>query len=380
MTNFRKRSKLFSLLSGLTLLLGLLTACQDGTPKPATSPGSTTVAATTQATATTAASQTTTAATTDVAITTVTPSTTTVAATTAAPITTAAPLTTAASTATAVPVTTLAPSTAPVQTTAAPAGPTPTEASRGPESVFAYNLFVLEDLLLTQGGSEIQGKIGVGRDATVNFYSLATSITAGDGVVVGGKLNLSGGTVRGSVIYGGGLTQKGTNFLGGSPVQKANPLDLNAQRVYLEKAADGWAAMAPNGTTSIEYGVAKLTGSDQALNVFSLTATDLASANSIELTAPPTSSVIINVNGPTASIANLGLRFSGLDRQRIVFNFHQATSLTLTSISVEGLVMAPRAAVNFTNGGLKGAIIAHTLIGGSVRFENYPYLGKLPTS
>ena len=51
------------------------------------------------------------------------------------------------------------------------------------------------------------------------------------------------------------------------------------------------------------------------------------------------------------------------DRQHVLFNFHQATSLAINSISIEGSVLAPWANVNFIGGQLNGTLISQSVMG-----------------
>ncbi|HEX2910660.1 MAG TPA: choice-of-anchor A family protein [Chloroflexia bacterium] len=364
-----------SFLLFLTLFAGLLSGCQsagNASPTAAPTPTATAGAVTTGAATTAASTQQTTTApqTTAPAIPTVT--------STAAP--TAAVPTTAAATSAAVPTTSAATSAAAQTTsaiTSAPAPNTPTATSN--LKLTDFSLFLLGDLNLSLGGSEVTGRVAVAKNANFVSYNLATGLPGNqDNVLVGGNINLSGGNVHGNVLYGGTLKNAGTAFLDGQPIQKGNSYDFNAAQAYADKIATAWANLPSTGTTTFQYGVITLAGNNSTQNVFQVNGDDLAKASSLKIEVPPAASLIINVSGSTISLGNIGIDLSNVNRQQVVFNFYQANQMALSSLNLEGIVWAPKATVNFSNGSLKGTLVAQGLNGGSVRFEYAPYTKPLP--
>ncbi len=246
-------------------------------------------------------------------------------------------------------------------------------------SVTDFNVLALKDLNLTTGG-QIAGRVGVGGNASFTSYDLSKGvIMAGDNVLVNGNLSLKGGQVKGNAVYGGTFTNSNANFSNGSPIQRANPLDLASLQSDANTASNNWADLPANGTTTVQYGGISLAGSNSERNVFKVKGSDLASSNNLQINAPANSTVIINVDGTSDQIKSIGIALSGgIDRQRIVFNFYEATSLNISGVSVEGTIFAPKANVNVSNGGIRGSVIASVLSGGGANFENYPFVGKLP--
>jgi hypothetical protein len=61
----------------------------------------------------------------------------------------------------------------------------------------------------------------------------------------------------------------------------------------------------------------------------------------------------------------------------VLYNFHDATSLTINQIGVLGTILAPQADVNFAGGAIDGTLIANNLSGPG---ESHLYLfqGSLP--
>ena len=92
-----------------------------------------------------------------------------------------------------------------------------------------------------------------------------------------------------------------------------------------------------NGTTPVQdWGnpTAQITfnGTNPTLNVFRVLGTDMNRANSVYINAPASSTVLINIDGTTDRMTNFGFFLSGVSRQHVLYNFYQATTLTLNSI------------------------------------------------
>ena len=245
-------------------------------------------------------------------------------------------------------------------------------------TVTNFNLLVFEDLSLTAGGSQIGGPVGAGRDASFVNYNLATSQPGGaDNVLVGRTLKLRGGQVKGNAVYGTGKTIEGTNFDQGQAVQRANPLQIAGLRNYVETVAQLWKSQ--NGPSlATKYNGYTLTAGP-GISYFRLKGSDLASATSLQIDAPEDATLVLNVDGAADQMHNMGINLTGgIDREHVVFNFYEATSLKINGVQIEGTVWAPKAAVNFNNGAQRGSLIARSLVGGSVSFEHDPFLGALP--
>ena len=89
--------------------------------------------------------------------------------------------------------------------------------------------------------------------------------------------------------------------------------------------------------------------------------------------------MLVNVDGTSDTLHNAGISVNGTTRQKVLFNFPTATSLSISGIAVQGSVLAPRAAVNFSNGTVNGTLIGATF-SGSGQLNNYPFTGCLPTA
>ena len=89
----------------------------------------------------------------------------------------------------------------------------------------------------------------------------------------------------------------------------------------------------------------------------------------LTIKAPAGSTVVINVDGATNKMTNFGTTITGTTRQRVLYNFSEARTLSISSVAVQGTVLAPFAAVTFSNGSIDG-----TLIGASINGSGQSHL------
>jgi choice-of-anchor A domain-containing protein/uncharacterized repeat protein (TIGR01451 family) len=243
----------------------------------------------------------------------------------------------------------------------------------------AFNLFVLGPV--TQSYTDSEGRVAAGADVNLTGYGIGSALpnSAGqrDDLVVGGRLTYDQGQVfNGNIVYGGTAGLQNVGLPNGTARQGA-PVDFAAALTQLDALSAAYTGLAANGTASDTYGTIHLAGTDPTLDVFSLSAGELASANGLNITAPAGATVLVNVSGTAVQMQYFGMTVSGTDRQHVLFNFPDATSLTMAGISVQGSVLAPGAGVTFGNGNLEGTLVAGTLTG-SGEFHNFPTLAQIP--
>jgi choice-of-anchor A domain-containing protein len=247
-----------------------------------------------------------------------------------------------------------------------------------------FNLLVFGNL--TQSGTDVQGRVAVGGNAQLNSYSVGSRLSnsrgSRDDLIVDSRLVYTDGTVaNGNVTYGGTLTLTRVAIPNGR-ARQGHPLNFAAEQLNLELRSTAWGSMTPNGTTSVQYfggstAQITLTGNNPRLNIFALAGKDLAAANSLTIRTPAASTVVVNIDGQTAQMKNFGFTISGTDRQRVLYNFFEARSLSISSIGVQGSILAPYAAVNFSNGAIDGTLIGASL-SGSGQAHLFRFQGCLP--
>jgi choice-of-anchor A domain-containing protein len=76
---------------------------------------------------------------------------------------------------------------------------------------------------------------------------------------------------------------------------------------------------------------------------------------------------------------NFGFFLNGVDRRHVLYNFYQATNLTLSNIGVEGSILAPRAMISFPTGSLWGQLIGNSFTGAG-ELDQAMFTGCVPVS
>ena len=179
----------------------------------------------------------------------------------------------------------------------------------------------------------------------------------------GGNLTFTNGQVANGSAEVGGTVHTSQFGIPHGTVLSGQYLNFSADQTQLDKISSTMAATAHNGTVTNYYGNFTLTGKSSGTNVFDLTAAQLANCHGMTIKAPAGSSVIINVSGANVSMQNFGINLSGVSASNVVWNFDQAKSLTMSSIGVQGNVLAPHASVQFNNGQINGTLVAENFCG-----------------
>ena len=227
-----------------------------------------------------------------------------------------------------------------------------------------YNVFVLEDYNL---GSDVLGKVAAGGNITMSNFSVGVGLAETDTanvLVSGGDMNLANGAVWGDAVYGGAFNADTSVTFPRGAASQGTPIDFTAKGAELRALSSRLNGLAANGTTTVEaWGGVFFTGTDPAVNVFQVSASDLASAWTLFINAPAGSLVIINVSGPTGSLRGGHVFSGGIDQRGVLFNFATATSFTAEGYGLWGTLLAPNADVTFNNGSFDGGIYAKSLTG-----------------
>ena len=229
-----------------------------------------------------------------------------------------------------------------------------------------FNVFVLGNA--TQQNADTQGRLAVGGNATLTNYDVGLTLgnSVGAALVVGGNLTYTNGAVHdGDATYGGTLAQTFVAFPQGGVFRQATPLDFAAADSQLRTLSSYYASLPANGTTTVRNGVITLTGTDPRLDVFSVSGDAVAGASGLAIDAPTGATVLVNVGGQTLTLANGGFdNLMGVTSAHVLFNFAQATSLTLSNVNVGGSILAPSAAVNFRPSLITGTLVGASLVSG----------------
>ncbi len=243
-----------------------------------------------------------------------------------------------------------------------------------------FNLFALGNV--NQNATDIEGKAAIAGSASFSNMGIGSQLPNSNGsvdvLVVGGHLSFANGQVNaGNLVYGSSASLSNFGVPNGA-IRVDAPIDFITSAATLRQWATELDALVSNGSTVITpWNAILLTGSDTALNVFTLQASALASATSFNLLAPAGSTVLINVEGTAVTMQNFGFLYSGVAREQVLFNMLDATSLTMQGISIEGSILAPWANTTFNNGQMNGQLITVNLQGGG-ELHHHPFTGTLP--
>jgi len=245
--------------------------------------------------------------------------------------------------------------------------------SLGPAS--NYNYFIFGNVSLSN--TDVEGRAAIGGNATFSNYGVGDKLTSNSGysLVVDGNLSYNNGQVfHGSVIHGGTYTgnvnvQNGTNVQG-------DLIDFSAAETELRNLSSALSGISATGTTS-NSGDLSFNGSSSGLNVFSTQTSAIDAAYNFQVYAPAGSTVLINVAGQSVTWDNMSVGLNGVQNYNVIYNFFEATTLNLSSIGINGSILAPKADVTFNNGQFNGILVAKSL-NGTGEFHDVGFQGTLP--
>lgn len=256
---------------------------------------------------------------------------------------------------------------------------------------FDFNAYILENM--TASHSDVEGTLAVGGDLTAQHYGFGLEVPDNSGkniITVGGDA-----TIRDARIYNGDAVAAGNIDIDASvglyDINDTNnthqfyqdtSFDFGAINADLLSTSSLWGAMPDTASTTINgNGVdvwsIDFTGTSD-FNIFSIDAATLSAADkSIHFNFSTDSLNIINVTGDNVSLFNTGfygadgskiidnqpgvIRHDGTYTNNVLFNFVDATSLSLSSIAVKGSILAPLADTVFYNGHIDGNFIVKSL-------------------
>lgn len=235
--------------------------------------------------------------------------------------------------------------------------------------------------------SSTTGRLAAEGNIVLNNYGLATGLSAQDAgisVVAGGNLTFEYGKVyAGHIVVSGSADLVGAavrNGLGSSQLlldHVDSPIDFDQLESELIAHSTALSQVPANGTVRSEYGGLYPVGDCSSdLQVFNLDGALLLPAHTFEVSCVPADAhIIFNVSGTSTGMSYMALKTLRPIRSRVLFNFYEATDLTLTSIGVEGSILAPKAVVNNPTGEVHGTVVAKAWNGPMhldyVRYQGY---------
>jgi len=257
---------------------------------------------------------------------------------------------------------------------------------------------------IEQSGTDVGGRVAAVGNVTYTNFSIGSGIPPTDTqpvLVVGGDLVLDSGSLganpyqKGTAVVGGSATLTNVGSGGVQSGVSPLPVDFGKEQSYLTGMSAYWGKLPPSGTTSFGSNSINLTGQNNLLNVFDISAADIIPHQDFRIYAPFSSTILINIAGEQANLAEFGFFFNDepgdevlngvqiynpeYPYSRILFNFLDAKNILIDLIEINGSLLAPFAKVDFMkDSNIDGNLIASYLIGEG-EAHNIFFEGELPT-
>ena len=258
-----------------------------------------------------------------------------------------------------------------------------------------YNVFVFGNMNLSN--TDAEGRVAVGGTATPSNYGIGAGITplppanTDPSFVVGGNLDVSNGSnASGNTVIS--PTSTVLNYTMGNPngsLVVGQPIDFGDAERYLKCVSVFWNTLPANGTGGVVFGQLNLTGTSEILNIFQFDSTNiygtglaLNQLNGINIIAPVSSTILINVIGPNIQYGSYQIFRNGTaatreNARRILWNFPGALTWSNSTTAIYGSVLAPFAAASTTFSQINGNIMLASF-SGNAESHNELFIGELP--
>jgi len=274
-------------------------------------------------------------------------------------------------------------------------------------------------------GSDVEGRVAVGGDATISTYSIneRTKSLSGYGLTVGGSLTFDAGGsgIYGNTVVGGNLLTFDQHVHFAGNVQVAGNLNANGDWVSADQGRSityggiasgvlpGQSPEVTYSSASVALGLNFVTKQQQLTNlsrsfddlantgiaqdvsgtmvfnannanlaVFDLAASDAGKALELSNVGANTT-VIINLQRDLqGGIINLGNHsYTGFTPGHVLFNFVGGGSITFAAAEVSASFLAPLADFSGSNGHINGQIIVGSWSGG-IQVNDAAFTGVTP--
>ena len=202
-----------------------------------------------------------------------------------------------------------------------------------------------------------------------------------DAAFNGNVTSASGHAPNGSISVAGRVT--GSLQAAGSVRTETTP-SIKVDMGWADDASSAWAQSASTAPVVVSDASSnnktlRFEGQNAQVNIFSLTATQLASARKTQLRIPNGSLAIINVTGNsflstgsndgtlwdgaayTAYSANSTSAVAEAYRTHVVWNFPTANTIDVGGFTLEGTMLAPKASVSTSGSRINGSMFVDTM-------------------
>ena len=264
------------------------------------------------------------------------------------------------------------------------------------DSFSQFGVLVFGDF--TASESDVEGRLAVGGNVDIDNYDVGLQhVDDGSNVmIVGGNVDWLNGTLNnGDMEFGGTFDDhSGSVGLAGNTATQGTNFNFAQQESHFLALAQTLANQPINGTvTHPNENQLFLQGTHPTMNVFSVSQqigadTDVWDGlTQLDIDIPLGSTAIINVLGATVSMDGLGFTSPqgtpDVHQARTLFNFQNATHLSISNLAFNGSILAPNAAF-LPSGGATGTqtnghVVASSLSGGG-QINRIIFAGSLPVA
>lgn len=239
-----------------------------------------------------------------------------------------------------------------------------------------YNAYALGNF--NSSGSDTEGAVAVAGNANLSSYSVNALHQAGNhgvSLAVGGNLAFNGGAInQGDAWVAGSKSVSNLGFSG--QYRSSAPFSFASINQSLLQLSSDLAGVAANGSAVFDpWGGVNFTGDGSAATqVFHVSGSALLNVNNIQFShLQAGQTLILDISGSSAGWRNVGL--SGFANYNVLFNFSDATDLTLTGVGVYGSILAPKATVNGGSGQVNGNVIVQNWYSNIQINDNHLFAG-----
>jgi len=266
--------------------------------------------------------------------------------------------------------------------------------------VSGYNMVTFDGF--SCAGNDVQGRLAVGGNAAFNNGFLVgceanidTNPTLTDqcpsfgswkcsdlnaaegtpnyyGLVVAGELSFPQGSVSGGLAFGSVHGSVNPTRLADCTTSNAQPINFANTKSYLTALASRLSSRTATGTATNTYGTLTLTGTGTTgIETFFVSGATLNTVNTLATfqNVDPAATIVINVDG-TSITMNGGTSAFKSNSNRIVWNFYEATSISLNGYAFMGSLLAPTANIVGSNGVFWGQVFINSFVTNSADFWN----------
>ncbi len=253
-----------------------------------------------------------------------------------------------------------------------------------------YNVFIFGSGDFTSQNTDTVGNLAAGGNVSLMNYSVAAGIVGNPSLtpnpaqlVVGGTLTAQNGGVgsnQAGAIYTNS-TPSLTSFTATGGVHGQTLIgSFSADQTTYSSLSSSLASLTANGTTSglLSGNTLDFTGTSTGLNIFTVSGSTLSSSQTINISAPAGSTVLINVTGSsTVNFQNGSVAETGVSAANVLYNIASTSVDLVGSKDPKGSILAPNAGVTGGYGSMTGQLIADSY-NGNTEFENTLFVGTLP--